>query len=540
MSKLKQQGQAWLQSARAAGVVGTGGLNDGAADRGLLFPRSVRRRGEAVFALLRLADAAEASGAATQTHAEGPAHARGKALGIFVSGRDSEGVGGFEGELVPLAEGRQLLFCPLSRANAEALRRALPFTAPSPLAAQAVSFGVGDRLGVAGPGHLRLFARRAAAPVLAQQSVRELELTGRSYEEVLDASTWAVFQEGFERPWGADGDHLKSEEWVRKAVGIGFTMITADVSDYIRKQYASAADGEVEAAYAALPEDYRRRLEEAYLSLRLSLDTGEEVRFTPGDLARIALIYGEAVEHALRLYQAGAAAGASAAAAGGGGQGFDFELSVDETETPTTPEAHAFVALEAQAAGVVVASLAPRFVGEFQKGIDYIGDPQAFERSFRTHAALARRLGYRLSVHSGSDKFTVFPIVGRLSEGRFHLKTAGTNWLEAVRVLARVEPELYRELHRRALAGFDAATRYYHVTTNLANVPDLAAVADDELPALFDNRDARQLVHITYGELLKDREFRTRFYAALERRLEDYWQALEEHIGRHLDSLGVR
>ncbi len=185
-------------------------------------------------------------------------------------------------------------------------------------------------------------------------------------------------------------------------------------------------------------------------------------------------------------------------------------------------------------------SLAPRFVGEFQKGIDYIGSLEELEQALATHAALARRFGYRISVHSGSDKFSAFPIVGALTRGRFHLKTAGTNWLEAVKVIADREPVLYRRLHEAALQRFSAATRYYHVGTNLANVPPLAQLTDGELPVLFDNPDARQLIHITYGELLRDREIGPEFYGALERHLETYWQALERHIGRHLDTLGVK
>src|SRR4030042_883158 len=72
-----------------------------------------------------------------------------------------------------------------------------------------------------------------ASPVPAQQSLRELTLTSRTYEEVLDASTWAVFREGWRDAWGADGDHLKTAEWVRRGLALGDTMITADVSDFI-------------------------------------------------------------------------------------------------------------------------------------------------------------------------------------------------------------------------------------------------------------------------------------------------------------------
>jgi len=443
-------------------------------------------------------------------------------LGINGSG---EARSGFVGE--PGAE--DTLFCPLDHGSAEQLRRVLPFTAPSPVGDHSVTFGVGDRLGVAGPGHLQALRRYQVAPVLAQQSVRELELMGRDYPAVLDAATWAVFQEGYDRPWGADGDHLKTEEWVRTALQAGFTMITADVSEYIRQQFLTMASAELQSAYVALDPAYRARIEKQYLKQTQALDTGEAVAFSDESLARTALVYREAIEHALRLYSAGREVRPE----------FDFELSVDETSTPTTPEAHLFTAREAQAAGVRVSSLAPRFIGEFQKGIDYIGDPQAFERSLATHAAVARALGHRLSVHSGSDKFSVFPAVGRQTRGRFHIKTSGTSWLEALRVMAACEPALYRELHARAVHGFPAARRYYHVTPDLNSVPEAARLSDAELPTLLEQRDSRQLVHITYGEILRDASFKEQFLTALNKHLEEYWAALERHIGRHLDLLAV-
>ncbi len=223
----RQLVEAWLQRARRAGLAGESGVAAGALAsseaQALLYPGSLKETDGAVFLLLKLPGASP----------DGPAFARNRALGIL----GSDGwLSRFRGTAVNLAGGTGVgegLIGPLSHANAAALRRALPFTAPSILSGREVTFGVGDRLGVAGPGHLRVMRVYQVFPVLAQQSVRELDLTGRDYEQVLDASTWAVFQEGYDRPWGADGDHLKSEEWVRTALRSGFTMITADVSDYI-------------------------------------------------------------------------------------------------------------------------------------------------------------------------------------------------------------------------------------------------------------------------------------------------------------------
>jgi tagaturonate epimerase len=449
---------------------------------------------------------------------------------LLIAGPDSAAAGFEAAER--LGSGRDTVrVCPVHHANAERLRAVLPNAGPSPLAANDATFGTGDRLGLAGPGHLAVFRRYAASPVLAQQSLRELTLTSRTYEEVLDASTWAVFREGWHDAWGADGDHLKTEEWVRRALAIGYTMITADVSDFIHGEWAATSDAEALARWQTLDAGVRRGLEERHLRSPLPVDTGEAIRFTPAELARTTLVYREAVDHAARLYRA-------CVAEKGEGR-FDFELSIDETATPTTPQAHVFMARESARQGVAISSLAPRFVGEFQKGIDYIGDVRAFEASFAVHAALCRALGHRISVHSGSDKFSVFPAIGRLSRGRFHVKTAGTSWLEALRVVAAADPALFRDLYAHARRTYDNARKLYHVTPELSRLPDPAGLPAAAASALLDDRDARQVLHITYGEMLTVPDLKRRLFDLLAGSADAYAAALERHIGRHLASLGV-
>ena len=214
-------------------------------------------------------------------------------------------------------------------------------------------------------------------------------------------------------------------------------------------------------------------------------------------------------------------------------------MSIDETATPTTPLEHFFVAHELIRRGAKPATIAPRFCGDFQKGIDYIGDLAQFDREMAVHAAIARHFGYKLSIHSGSDKFSAFPAIGKHTRGTFHVKTAGTNWLEAMGVIAKVDPALYREVHAYALEAFPEATVYYHVTTNLDNIPALDTLTDVQLPSLFDNNDSRQLIHITYGLILNHGDFKERLYTLWRENAEAYAQALERHIGRHMQELGV-
>jgi hypothetical protein len=425
----------------------------------------------------------------------------------------------------------KLMFCPLNHKNAAALRTALPYTAPVPVLKERTTFGVGDRLGIAGPGHICLFRNLEATPILAQQSVREVELTGRTFEDVLDASTWAVFQEGFRSRWGADGDHLKTEEWVRKVLDIGFTMITADVSEFIKDEFSESPPQVVFSAYENIDPRYRARVEKTYLSLSVMLDTGTEIRFSKEELARTVLVYREAIDHAKRLYDTAVSAV--------GEKMFDFELSVDETSTPTTLQAHVFVVMELRSMGVSISSLAPRFVGEFQKGIDYIGIVDEFEKSFAMHAAIAKKLGHKISIHSGSDKFSIFPAVGKYSGGVFHIKTSGTNWLAALKVIAEKRPAFFRKLYDFALAHFETARSYYHITPAMENVPDIGDIPDGSLPNVFQNRDARQVLHISYGEMFASRRLKAEIFETIETYIEEYWEELERHIGRHTDLLGL-
>ena len=161
----------------------------------------------------------------------------------------------------------------------------------------------------------------------------------------------------------------------------------------------------------------------------------------------------------------------------------------------------------------------------------------------RIHAAIARYFGYKISIHSGSDKFSIFPSAGRETQGRFHLKTAGTNWLEAMKLVAIKDPGLYREIHDYALGAFKYATVYYHVTTDLTKIPDLNTLSDSALADLFANNDCRQLIHITYGLILNEKNsdgsfrFKDRLYKLWRDYHEDYCKLLHSHIGHHLHDI---
>jgi hypothetical protein len=249
------------------------------------------------------------------------------------------------------------------------------------------------------------------------------------------------------------------------------------------------------------------------------------------------LTYLDAIKHTIDVYNA---------VIKNCGRHIDFEMSIDETLTSTSPASHYFVANELLEAQLHVASLAPRFCGEFQKGVDYRGDIKQFTEEFATHCEIARDLGYKISVHSGSDKFKVFPIIGELTKGNYHIKTAGTNWLEAVRVIAKNEPSLYREMHKYAISVLDEAKKYYHISADPKTIPNVDDLTDAELPELMNVDDSRQVLHITYGLILTAKNadgssrFKDAIYDALDKYEDAYNEALYTHIGKHLEYLGIK
>jgi hypothetical protein len=304
--------------------------------------------------------------------------------------------------------------CDLTVQNSKVIREYFPFTNPIPLLGSEASLGLGDRLGVAGPGHVRLLKNSGIRPVLAQQSMRELKLTGRDYAQVLADAVWAVFQEDYRRGFGADGDHLKTIDEVKLALDNDYTMITLDCSEYIM-DLSHMGEDEIESMYLEFNEAERRRLESYFLGG--SFAVGDmSLSFAEDVLKRNVVIYQKAIDFAIEVFFE---------VIKPAGRKIDFEISIDETVTATDPVSHFFVARQLVDAGIQIASVAPRFCGEFQKGIDYIGDVARFDREFTQHVTIAEKFGYKLSIHSGSDKFQVFPIIGRRTKGQFHVKTAG-------------------------------------------------------------------------------------------------------------------
>ena len=429
----------------------------------------------------------------------------------------------------------RLLEAPADSVNAAALRKALPWTAPQPIAGRP-SIGLGDRLGLATPGHVRAVRGTGYVPVLAQQSIREMTRTRRSPADVMNDATWGVFQTGFRTGFGSDADHLKTADDIDRCADAGFTFYTIDPGDHVDDGADAADAGALAEAFEVLPWDTLEATAAdtvaQYVGKQVALESGTTVALDLAALHRASVKYGRAVAHTAALYR-------HLVAKLGKGT-FELEVSVDETETPTSAAEHYWVASELARLGVEWVSLAPRFVGRFEKGVDYIGDLAQLERTFVDHLAVAREFGdYKISLHSGSDKFSVYAMAAKHGGHRVHVKTAGTSYLEALRVLAVREPGLFREILAFARERYETDKATYHVSADLAMVPAPQDLADDALSTLLDQFDGRQVLHVTYGSVLTaddGRRFRGRLLEAVNTHEDLYAEVLEKHIGRHLEA----
>ncbi len=428
------------------------------------------------------------------------------------------------GEKADLFEGKEeggIKFCPLSNENAAALGVLFPYTKPASHKGHKFTMGFGDRLGLATAGHVRAIAGHDIYPVFAQQSIRELNLTHRTFADIIAAAAFNVFQEGYKGGYGADGDHLKTKEEIKYALGAGCTMVTLDCSEHIDQQAAAYPQEKIDVMYAELPEATRTHYEELYLNKELPIIG----RLSADDLKRIVVVFHDAIEHATDCYHYIDEIRTV---------DVDFELSIDETLTITTPAEHFVIGNELHLAHIVPISVAPHFSGAFEKGIEYAGDLNAFARDFVVHQEIADFFGYKLSLHSGSDKFAVFSTVGKVTKGHVHVKTAGTSWLEAMRVVAEVNPDLYRHAHKFALEHRHEAEKYYHVSTDVTEIPNIDLQNDAYLPEYMTLAASRQTVHITYGLLLEQPWFREEFFRTMAEHEEDYYAALVRHLGKHV------
>lgn len=406
------------------------------------------------------------------------------------------------------------------------------------------SFGYGDRLGCATPGHLASL-REAGGPIrgiFSQQSIREMTRTQRTPEEVMRCATEALSAAGFSDPWSADADHLKTPDDVRSTMSAGFVFFTLDPSDAVDQKADNYSAAELAERFAACKDS--APWIDGYRGKTVKFGSGA-IELDDETLTRAAVKYGKAIQAAIEL---GRFVKEEAARQG---KPCELELSVDETDQPTTPAEHYLIADQMRAAGVELVSLAPRFEGDFEKGVDYKGDLASLERSLGFHAEIAQEMGpYKLSLHSGSDKVSMYGLLAKATKGRFHVKTAGTSYLEALRVVAHCDEALFRRVVDFSRGCYDRDKATYHVSATLADAPPAGEVSDAvELEKHYLERWAdvpegvgftapgRQILHCTFGSVVTDAELGPAIRELLAANQSAYDEVLRDHFVRHLRPL---
>jgi len=350
------------------------------------------------------------------------------------------------------------------------------------------TIGTGDRFGRQGEAQLgALSAARSKGIEISpvwNKSYREHSIIGTQPEDVRGEADSAVSKLGWEAPYFVDADHINLK--TVDAFLVSSDFFTLDVADAIG---ANAGDGAIET--------FIKRREALCGTFEVpGLDA--PLRFSCDRLREIAGKYLFAVQEAGRIYRRIAEAKNS--------DTFVTEVSMDETNNPQTPE-ELFVILAMIAdAEIPAQTIAPRFSGRFNKGVDYVGDVEYFAREFRADLAViacaVREFGLpdclKLSLHSGSDKFSIYPVIAdalRAYDAGLHVKTAGTTWLEELIGLAESGGDglaIAVDVYRGALQ------RYQELAGPYAEVIDIDRAllpGGDEVAAWDGGRFAAALRH---------------------------------------------
>ena len=369
------------------------------------------------------------------------------------------------------------------------------------------SFGVGDRFAHQAQAQLRacMLAAEQGADVVPvwNKSNREHTTIGSQPDSVRIAADAAVRELRWNKPYHVDADHIRLETVDNFLASSDF--YTIDVADSIGKP-----------AQAQSVTDFADRHPELIGQLQIpGIETPFEI--TRADVERIAGKYLLAVQEAGQIYRHIAQAKTE--------DGFITEVSMDETDSPQTPPELLVILAAISDEKIPLQTIAPKFTGRFNKGVDYVGNVAQFEKEFNDDlAVIAFAVGkyglpanLKLSVHSGSDKFSIYaPIRRALArfDAGLHIKTAGTTWLEELIGLAEAGGEgleLAKEIYGKALAKQDALCAPYAAVIDIdaAKLPTaeevngwtsaqyVSALRHDQSNPAF-NPSLRQLLHVGY------------------------------------------
>ena len=369
------------------------------------------------------------------------------------------------------------------------------------------TMGVGDRFAHQGQAQLKAFLEAKALGVsispVWNKSFREHSIIHSQPDSVRTEADAAVKALGWKDPYFVDADHigLKTVDGFMNAAD----FYTLDVADFIGKP-----------AEASLVKSFADKFAPKSGTLTIP---GIEKPFavTKAQVEAIAAKYLFAVQEAGRIYR-------HIEAKKGKGH-FITEVSMDETDLPQTPLDLYYILAAIGAEGIPVRTVAPKFTGRFNKGVDFVGDVKVFEKEFnddlRVIAFAVKEFGLpadlKLSVHSGSDKFSIYAPIARAIKAQnagLHLKTAGTTWLEELTGLAEAGGdglEFAKEVYTKALGRYDELAAPYASVIDIdpKKLPTAAEIAGWTSPQYVDalahepgtpgfNPSLRQLLHVGY------------------------------------------
>ncbi|MGC2298589.1 MAG: tagaturonate epimerase family protein [Acidobacteriaceae bacterium] len=367
------------------------------------------------------------------------------------------------------------------------------------------SIGVGDRFAHQGNAQLQACIEAAHAGVevipVWNKSNREHNIIGSEPSQTRTEADAAVKALGWTRPYYCDADHINLTTVERFLAPCDF--YTIDVADAIGKPAASSSI-----------ERFLKRRSDLTGTQRLE-GVGETFEITPELLRATAAKFLFAVEEAGKVYR-------RIEALKGKGN-FIAEVSMDETDVAQTPAELLIILAAIADEGIPVQTIAPKFTGRFNKGVDYVGDVAQFKREMALDvAAIAWAVSnfglpkdLKLSVHSGSDKFSIYPAIHETTKkSGVHLKTAGTTWLEEIIGLAEAGGDglaLAKEIYAEACAHREELCAPYATVIDIdpAQLPEPATVAkwtsEQFTSALRHNPHApaynpslRQLLHVGF------------------------------------------
>jgi hypothetical protein len=408
------------------------------------------------------------------------------------------------------------------------------------------SFGIGDRFGHQGKAQLTALMKAKEAGVdvtpVWNKSYREHSIIGTRPGDVRREADEAVAACAWDAPYFVDADHIGPANVDHFIEASDF--FTLDVADFIGRP----AENEDIEAFADRHEGLVGKLEIDGIA--------KAFEFGAADLKALASKYLAAVKEAGKIYR-------HIESRKGAGR-FVTEVSMDETDAPQTPVELLVILVAIADEGIPAQTVAPKFSGRFNKGVDYMGDLATFATEFEQDLAVIAYAikesglpeNLKLSIHSGSDKFSIYePIQRALKhfDAGLHLKTAGTTWLEELIGLALAGSDglaIAKDVYSTALARMDELCAPYATVVDIrkSRLPDPCVVANWDGPLFaqalrhdpfcaYYNYDFRQLLHVGYKVAA---EMGPRFTEALER----YEETIAEHVttniyDRHLRPLFV-